>query len=78
MKSFTEEFQTKKVCLEQNISIGSIHASFHNFHNVCIYVKWPEKIVMFVVSELCDIAINDFGKMILIISVRTHIKCDLV
>ena len=29
----------KKVCLEQNISIGSIHASFHNFHNVAIYVK---------------------------------------
>ena len=23
----------KKMCLEQNISIGSFHASFHNFHN---------------------------------------------
>ena len=37
----------KKVCLEQNISIGSIPASFHNFHNVSIYVKWPQKLVMF-------------------------------
>ena len=29
----------KKVSLEQNISIGSIHASFHNFQNVSMYVK---------------------------------------
>ena len=35
-----------KACLEQNISTGSIHASFHNFHNVSIYVKWPQKLVM--------------------------------
>ena len=34
------------VCLEQNISIGSIHASLHNFHNVSMYVKWPQKLVM--------------------------------
>ena len=27
----------KKVRLEQNISIGSFNASFHNFHNVSIY-----------------------------------------
>ena len=27
----------KKVCLEPNISIGSFHASFHNFHYVSIY-----------------------------------------
>ena len=33
------------MCLEQNISIGSIHASFHNFHNVSMYVKWPQKLV---------------------------------
>ena len=40
--NFTEELRTshkKKVCLEQNISIGSFHASFDNFHNVSIYVK---------------------------------------
>ena len=36
----------KKVCLEQNISVGTIHASFHNFHNVSVYVKWPQKLVM--------------------------------
>ena len=36
----------KKVCLEQNISTGSIHASLHNFHNVSLYVKWPQKPVM--------------------------------
>ena len=29
----------KKACLEQNISTGSIHASFHNFHNVSIYIR---------------------------------------
>ena len=38
VKSFTEELQ--------NISIGSFHASFHNFHNVSIHVKWPQKLVM--------------------------------
>ena len=27
----------KKVRLEQNISIGSFHASFHIFHNVSIF-----------------------------------------
>ena len=27
----------KKVCLEQNISIGSFHASFHNFSS-CFYI----------------------------------------
>ena len=36
----------KKMCLEQNISIESIRASFHNFHNVSLYVKWPQKLVM--------------------------------
>ena len=36
----------KKMCLEQNISIGSFHASFHNFYNVFVYVKWPQKLVM--------------------------------
>ena len=36
----------KKICLEQNISIGSFHASVHNIHNVSIYVKWPQKLVM--------------------------------
>ena len=35
-----------KVCLEQNISIGSFYASFHNFHNVSLYVKWAQKLVM--------------------------------
>ena len=47
MKSFTENIygHKKKVCLEQNISMGSIHASFHNFH-VSIYAKWPQKLVM--------------------------------
>ena len=46
VKSSTEELHTrlymvtkKKACLEQNISLGSFHASFHNFHNVSIYVK---------------------------------------
>ena len=29
----------KKVGLEQNISTGSFHASFDNFHNVSIYVN---------------------------------------
>ena len=36
----------KKVCPESDISIGLIYASFHNFHNVSIYVKWPQKLVM--------------------------------
>ena len=27
----------KYVCLAQNISIGSFHASFHNFHIVSIF-----------------------------------------
>ena len=31
----------KKLCLEQIISIGS----FHNFHNVSMYLKWPQKLV---------------------------------
>ena len=35
-----------KVFLEQNISIASVHASFRNFHNVSIYVKRPQKLVM--------------------------------
>ena len=35
------------VCLEQNISIRLIHASFHNFHNVSIYVERPQNLVMF-------------------------------
>ena len=46
MLNFTEKLHMrpymvtkKKVCLEQKISIGSFHASFHNFHNVSIYVK---------------------------------------
>ena len=29
----------KKECLEQNISIGSIHALFYNVHDVSIYIK---------------------------------------
>ena len=39
----------KKVCLEQNISIGWFHASFDkfdNFHNVSMYLKWRQKLVM--------------------------------
>ena len=43
----------KKVCLEQNISIGShcmeqdhFMLHFTTFHNVSIYVKWPQKLVM--------------------------------
>ena len=36
----------KKVCLEQNISIESFHASFHNFDNVSIHVKWQQKLVI--------------------------------
>ena len=36
----------KEGCLVQNISIGSFHASFHNFYNVSIYVKLPQKLVM--------------------------------
>ena len=36
----------KNVFLEQNNSIRSIHASFHNFHNVSIYIKWWQKLVM--------------------------------
>ena len=43
----------KKACLEQNISIGSFHASFHNFHNVSIVVKWPQKLVMF--FNVCEL-----------------------
>ena len=48
----------KKVCLEQNISIGSIHASFHNFHNVSVYMymKWPLKLVMWL--KIWQIRIN--------------------
>ena len=33
----------KKVCLDQNISIGSFHISFHN---VSMYVKWLQKLEM--------------------------------
>ena len=44
-------FHKEKVCLEQNIFIGSFHASFHNFHNV--YVKWPrEQVVLMSVKIL--------------------------
>ena len=45
----------KKVCLEQNISIGSIHASFHNFHNVSTEVKSPQKLVMLKVIYIYQI-----------------------
>ena len=41
LKSSTQDhiWSQKKVFLEQNISIRSFHGSFHNFHNVSIYVK---------------------------------------
>ena len=45
--------QKEGVCLEQNISIGSncmaqghFMLHFTTFHNVSIYVKWPQKLVI--------------------------------
>ena len=51
------------MCLDQNISIGSIHASFHHFHNVSTYVKWPQKLVTHVLSII--IATNSKNVMTL-------------
>ena len=55
--NFTKELHTrpymvtKKVCLEQNISIGSFCASLNNFHNVSTWVKWPQKLVMILLDK---------------------------
>ena len=50
MFNLTEELNTGPymviMYVEQNISIESFHASCFNFHNVSIYVKWQQKIVM--------------------------------
>ena len=41
LKSSTQDhiWSQKKVCLGQNISIGSFLVSFQNFHNVSIYIR---------------------------------------
>ena len=53
MFSFTEELHTRPCMvtkgrnrIQQNISIGSFHASSDNFHNVSMYVKYQHKLVM--------------------------------
>ena len=53
VESFTDKLNMrlhghkKKVCLEQNISIGShLLLHFTTFHNVSIHVKCPKKLVM--------------------------------
>ena len=48
----------KKVCLEQNISIGSIHVSFHNFHNVSMYMSNDDKNLIMVSLHVFNNTIN--------------------
>ena len=60
---------TKKVCLEQNISIGThcmaqghFMLHFTTFHNVSIYMKWPRKLLMIQLHLILWLCFSGLGE----------------